>query len=355
MLAAAGSVAGVTRTDATGLAFAAGLSGWLLLSAAANPGSHPLPALALLLAAVVVYVAGRLLGRVPSARSGLPLLVAAGVASAILLTPDGLSGGPLAGPLGYGNANGALGLLGVGAAVLAGVPDGSQVRRSVAGFFALLDAGLTVATGSKAAAALAGLLVVAGVLLAARPGTGKTLQVVAVLVPSAAFVVTVLLGGSYTPGTPRDSAFDRVVDAGLTERRVVLWSQALELGRQAPFVGVGPGQFAVTAPLALRDRDARWAHSLPLQQVAETGLPGVLLLGGLLASAWAALGRTGRDRRRVVGALLLGAVLTQATQDYVAHFAAVPLLLALLVGLAQGRRRRRPQVTSAARARALTG
>ncbi len=298
-------------------------------------GSRPLPPLLLLLGCTATYAVGRLTGRNPVLRTAVPGLVAVGIVAALLLAPDGTSGRPLAGPLGYGNANGALCLVGAGATVLtvAGLPR----RWLPLATLAVIPTVLAGVTGSKAATALS-LLIVLSALLLRRQKRSRNVILAALALPVVVLAATMLLGSSYEPGFVRSSVVDRVVDKGLSERRVQLWSESLVLLQDNPWAGVGPGRFATTAPTAISDPDARWSHSLVLQQAAETGWFGGAALVGLLAWAGAGLYRgASRDGRALVGAVLFGAVLSQASIDYVTHFAAVPLLAVLLVGSASQR------------------
>ena len=73
-----------------------------------------------------------------------------------------MSGGALAPPLGYGNANGALFALGVAAACIVAVLANKEPIRRVAAVLAVVLFGLAVFTLSKTAAVLAlGILVIA--------------------------------------------------------------------------------------------------------------------------------------------------------------------------------------------------
>ena len=87
--------------------------------------------------------------------------------------------------------------------------------------------------------------------------------------------LTIAVGLNYD-AAHRGRPLDRGVDAALTERRAVPWSDALALMRGAPVTGVGPGLFRAHSSTALADDDAAWAHSGYLQMGTETGLPGLL-------------------------------------------------------------------------------
>lgn len=297
----------------------AALAGWT-----ARAGGDAGPELALLGAVAGAYVLGRVVGATRSGRTGGLLAVAAGVVIAVLSAPDGLSGGPLAGPVGYGNANGAICTLGVGAVLAAGF----SWRPLVARLTAVVAAGgltwLALQTGSSAATSLSAALVALAVVLTAAGSLARFVPAATVLALLAAIGVTVALGVS-----PRETV--------LSDRRAVLWSEAVDLVREAPVDGVGVGGFATQAPTAIADPDARWAHSVWLEQAAETGLPGGMLLLGLGLTAVLAVqlrrGATGVGAARALGTAALGAVLVHASIDYVLSFPIVSVLAATVLGL----------------------
>ena len=109
--------------------------------------------------------------------------------------------------------------------------------------------------------------------------------------------------------------------------------------RQHPFDGIGPGQLTVqrtdgTGRLHVQP----FVHDEYLQTLAEDGLPGGLLLlgvlGGTLLALWRSRGLTA-DRLVWAGALAaLAAALIHAGFDFGWHIPAVPLIMAALVGLA---------------------
>ena len=71
---------------------------------------------------------------------------------------------------------------------------------------------------------------------------------------------------------------ERSLDRALAERRVALWHDAIAIIEEQPLFGVGPSRFSSESPIAMVDRDEPWAHQEFLQQGAETGLPGAILL-----------------------------------------------------------------------------
>ena len=312
--------------DAAGIALAGAFAAWTVISGATRPG-NPWPQLALLAAAAAAYVIGRLRG------GRRPVFVPAAVVVSILVGtvasgPAALSGGPLAPPLGYGNANGAMFTLGVASACAVSVLANKEPVRLVAGGLAVIFVGLAISTLSKTAAVLAIGILVIGVV--ARR-LGRWFVAVAPLAVVATLTVTVVLGLNH--GT-LPSLFEE-----LSARRTVLWRDAMEIIADEPVLGAGPGMFARTSPTALADADARWAHSAYLQVGAETGVIGAALLGLLLLWVFGALYRSRQDVRLIVlGTAAVSAFAVHAAIDYVAHFPAVVIVAALLAGLSSSRK-----------------
>ena len=311
--------------DAAGVAIAAAFAAWTVTSAVVREGS-PWPQLALLAAAVAAYVVGRIQG------GRRPVFVPAAVVVSILVGtvasgPDALSGGPSAPPLGYGNANGALYVLGVASACAVAILANKEPVRVVVGVLAVVFVGLAISTLSKTAAILAVGTLAVGV--AARR-LGRWGAVIAPLIILATFAVTVVLGLNHGS---LPSLFEE-----LSARRTALWRDSMEIIVDEPVFGAGPGMFAQTSPIALADADARWAHSAYLQAGAETGAIGAVLLGLLLLWAFGALFRSRQDMRLIViGTAAVTAFAVHAAIDYVAHFPAVVVVAALLAGLASSR------------------
>ena len=130
----------------------------------------------------------------------------------------------------------------------------------------------------------------------------------------AAVLVTV---GFATPQV-RNSLLDES-KSGLdkvTSGRAALVSNGLEIAADHPVAGVGTGGFklAYAEKTGLKGREPKKAasHSTPVTVAAETGIPGVLLLGWLaVAALYAALragGRSDAGRTAVVAGLTLGAI-----------------------------------------------
>jgi O-antigen ligase len=86
--------------------------------------------------------------------------------------------------------------------------------------------------------------------------------------------------------------------------RFVLWDVAVRIARDRPITGVGPGQyrraFELYHPEKL-DSEGTWgnAHNLYFHHLAERGVPGLLVLLGVLGAFMAGAWRAARARRDV--------------------------------------------------------
>ncbi len=316
--------------DAVGVALLVASIGWTFVSAAASGGSAA-PVAGLLLASAAALVVGRLLGSIRP--SLVPAVVTASAAVAMLL-PGTFDRRPLEGLFGYANAAAAFFALASVAALMVACSaraTGSRVAGVVA---AIAFATVPIARGSLAPTALLVLGPVA--LLVARDGRGVRL----VVAGCAALFVLALLGTAWLGATTvvdedRRSS-EGVVERALSARRVALWHDALSLMTAHPVAGVGPGRFAEESAVARADVDARWAHQEFLQQGAEQGIVGLVLLVGLVLWGFAGLWVTGSaDRVVALGAAALAVLAVHACVDYVLHFPAIPIACAALVGTAQ--------------------
>lgn len=319
------------RLDLVGVVLVGAAIGWTYL-AAQWPGFSPAPFTALLLVCGVAIVLGRLAALMR--RTLIPAVIVGGAALLAVATPDVLSGTALGGPLGYANANGAFFVQAAMAGlILAAASHATPVR--VLGLLAAALFGVVpFAAKSVTSATLLLLLPIVALVTRAFAGARVAVAGCAVL-----FIVTlaatIVLGSTYAAGD-RSSLVDRVVDASLDERRAALWHEALVMLREHPAAGVGLGGFQALSPTARSDRDARWAHNSFLQQGAETGLIGLVLLMLLFLWAFASLGATGMpDTVSVLGAVAVAALGIHASVDYILHFPAVPITAAALVGAAR--------------------
>ncbi|MFW6039308.1 MAG: O-antigen ligase family protein [bacterium] len=314
--------------DLLGIVLVAAFAAWTVVSAVVR-GSNSGPQLAMVAVATAAYLAGRMRG------GERPVFVAGAIVASILIVtvlsgPGAVSGGPSAPPLGYANANGALFTLGVAAAAMVAILANKELVRRPAGVLTVVLLALTAATTSRAAVVLATAVMLI-VLVAHR--IGRWVALAGPLLVAGASAVTIMLVLAQDP--PALQTLER----GLSERRTVLWYEALDMMRDNPVFGVGPGMFSEISPTALGDADAAWAHSAYLQVGAETGVIGLLLLGALLLWAFGALFRSRQDVRLiVVAAAGTTAVAVHAAIDYLAHFPVVVAVASLLTGLASSRK-----------------
>lgn len=231
------------------------------------------------------------------------------------------------GLLGYSNANGALYAIGVGAAglvILRASSPGGAIAASIAAVSLALLPWLFQAKAAAGSAAV--LLGVTFLLLFTRGRSVRWLR------PTMVAAVTVALAGTVAAGLLYVG--DGEGDGGwyLTERRLVLWREATEMVGASPLVGQGPGRFAEFSATAHRDSDASWAHHEPLTLAAETGLPGMLLLLGIVAWAFVWLQRGTGRRGALLATVVLAVAFAHASIDFVWHNPGVPLALAIVVG-----------------------
>jgi O-antigen ligase len=333
--------------DGIGVALVLAAIGWTYVAASGHPDARP-GSRAMLLAGVAgAYVAGRVSSRwFPVAGPGM---LAAAVVAGMVASPGAFSGESGAPPLGYANANAAFLVQTVAGVVIAALS-----ARAVWGRRLLLVAAVGLAALVPLLRSVAGSVLALAVVLVGV--TGARLRRPAIVIAGGAccaalaVTATVVLGATARDARPQDRVdrldrveqVERVADEQLTAERVTLWNEAIALTRANPLTGVGPGRFAEESPTARGDRDLRWAHTAVLEQAAEQGIPGGLLLLGLAGWAFAAL--TGSRRSGPViaaGAAAFTALAVHASVDYVLHFAAVPLVGGALLGLASARQRGR--------------
>jgi tetratricopeptide (TPR) repeat protein len=160
----------------------------------------------------------------------------------------------------------------------------------------------------------------------------------------AVLVATVGIGAAgwaLDDGGAQAGEFDPTTDLNVSARllsaetqRGELWDSAIEAFAESPIQGIGAGSYEFWLA---RDDDARQlardAHSLPLETVAELGLPGFLLLtlfvGALARAAWraaAALKGPKDDAPRAALLAMFALVLIQATVDWTTDLVAVAAL-----------------------------
>jgi len=308
-----------------GLALFSGTFAWVVV-AARRPGSDAGPTLLLLVGSALAFSLGIVAARADR-RLAAMVVVGAGAALIALRPASVLTRAPAGGLFGYPNARGALYTLATLAALSLAAGTTGRVRLAmfiIAGAFAVVP----IVVGARTATVL--LFTFPFMWIAAgRRGARVVCAVVAAML-AAAIAGTAVLGFFYRPGTSVTA--DRIVHATLSERRPMLWHDAETLMRRAPLLGIGPGRFQVTSPIARSDRDARWAHNEFLQFGAETGWPGFLALLAIFAWIFAGIARDSAGLATAIGAVVVGTAGMLASVDYVFHFAAIPLAAALLAG-----------------------
>ena len=142
--------------------------------------------------------------------------------------------------------------------------------------------------------------------------------------------------GTAVPAGSEDNVFSRL--SGVSGNgRYQYWQSALDANETAPWQGIGPGTFEFwwarhgTDPGFIRD-----AHTLYFETLAETGIVGLALLGGLLAFLLvAAIVRSRRapvELRIAIAAAVggLAAFLTSAAFEWVWEMAAIACVVMAL-------------------------
>lgn len=246
-------------------------------------------------------------------------------AAAFLLVAVLATGGPAKGATGYANANAALAvqLIGLCGLALLATPRG---RRWPLVLAAVISLGVTAANASVAGLAL-GLPLLALVLgMGWKPAQRHTEKVIAAVIGGAATVVsaTAVVALATQPSWP--AAVVRVLD----QARHTMWRDAVDLWREHPLVGAGPGAFERVSTLG-GDPDTASAHSSVLQVGAETGWVGVVLLLAIVLTGlwWAA---RGRPAPAVVGVATWTALVVHSMTDHLVDFPVVVLAGGIVLG-----------------------
>ena len=228
------------------------------------------------------------------------------------------------GPLGYANANAALGILlaavaGLVSLGLTGVP------RVVLILTALGALTMPALGSSKAGVAVSVLVAFAGLAMLLRrpPSAAWPLALGPVILAAAAAIVG---WGASHPRLPH------LAEAALDPARHQLWRDAYALWLQSPITGSGPGSFARFSPLAA-DPDTATAHSALLQVAAETGLIGIGLWTLLIAAGFVLAGRASR-RAAWLAAAAWTALAVHSFADHLLEFPAVTFTAGVVLGLA---------------------
>ncbi|MFE6281140.1 O-antigen ligase family protein [Streptomyces sp. NPDC057877] len=319
-----------SASDAAGVVVLAACAVWAVITAAAHDG-RPEGVLLAVLAVTAGHAAGRIAGAVlPVAAPCAGAVAGLGLAMAV----PRLAPGPQPGvPLGHAGAVAALLALATGAACCAAWATEAPGARLA---LWLLAAGTTVTAGLLGSAI--GVIACVAVLLCSlaagrthRRGVGLAgLALTAALTTG---TIWAMAAGALPDGLAIS------LEGRLTGHRVELWHDALALARGDAALGVGPGRFGELSPTAaaLPLSDGK-PHSAPLQQAAEQGVVGVLLLAAAFCWVLFALWRTARPTPvALTAAAALTALAVIASVGNALSFTTVSVGAGLLIGLATAR------------------
>lgn len=317
-------------SDAAGVVVLGACAAWSLISAAVHDG-RPEGVLLAILAVAAGYAAGRI--------GGALLPVAAPFAGALAgvgltLSVPHLSPGPqIVAPLGHSGATAAVLTLSAGAACCAAwsatAPGVRLGLRALAAGIAVTAAVLGSTTGFVTCSAVLVCSLAAGHLRHRGPGI-LALALAAVSVTGLTWAVA---------GNALPDGLAASLEAQLTGHRIDLWHDALGMAGRDPALGVGPGRFGEfsTTATATLPSDGK-PHSAPLQQAAEQGVVGVLLLAAAFCWMLFALWRTARPTPvALTAAAALTALAAIAAVGNALSFTAVSVGAGLLAGLATAR------------------
>jgi peptidoglycan/xylan/chitin deacetylase (PgdA/CDA1 family)/O-antigen ligase len=294
--------------------------------AAASGGGAPVPMAASILGVGAAFLIGTGFGG-RDRRIVPAVIVVTGLVGLVISTLPALGKGATAGFTGYWNATAAFAVQGMaGSLAVAFLTRGNGAR--AAALAALAFAAVPFLVQSRAAAL--GVILVGGAALAGGAGIrGRRVTIaalgLAMLLVLAVTVITGFLGESAGP-----------LGDLVGSRRTALWNDALRAIERSPLTGIGPGEFESVSELARSDKGLGWAHHDFLQQGAETGIPGMLLIISMFGWGLVRLWRVG-DRVAVLTSGGLVALGLQASVDYVLHFPVVTIAAAALVGNASSR------------------
>ncbi|MFE6780078.1 O-antigen ligase family protein [Streptomyces sp. NPDC057702] len=295
---------------------------WALLCAAGRP-TRPEGMVLAVLAVAAGYAGGRVAGALlPVAAPAAAGVVGLGL---VLATPH--SGQPTApGPAGLMVAYAALA---VGAACCAGWASTAPAVRVGCALLAVAVVVAAFGVGSVPGG-LAGSTVALFSLAARRPRRALGL---------AGFALCAVLAVSASWATA-----ERALPAGLssslqgqlTDQRVHLWQDAIDIAAGHPGRGAGPGRFAELSPTARQAAEpASRPYSAPFQQAAEQGVPGVALLAAAFGWMLYALRCSTRTTPVVLTAgAALTALAVAATVGNALSFSEVTAGAGLLAGVA---------------------
>ncbi|MFC8513402.1 O-antigen ligase family protein [Streptomyces sp. NPDC057257] len=317
-------------SDITGVVVLGACASWSLITATVHEG-RPEGVLLAVLAVAAGYAAGRICGALlpvaapcAGALAGLGLMVA---------VPHLAPGPQIVAPLGHAGATAALLTLCVGAAGCAAwAAEGGVLR------FALGALAVAITVSAALLGSTSGFVSCTAVLLCSlaagrmdRRGLGLA---------GLALAAAVMAGLTWAIAANRlPAGLTASLEGPFTVHRIELWRDALHLARHNAALGVGPERFGELSTTAARTllSDGK-PHSALLQQAAEEGVVGVILLGAafcwMLYTLW-------RSPRPTPVVLTAGAALTAlagiAAVGNALSFTAVSVGAGLLAGMATAR------------------
>jgi hypothetical protein len=318
--------------DVVGTVVLVGCAAWALISAAGRE-ARPEGMLLAVLAVTTGYVVGRISGSlVPVATASVMAL--GWLAGAIASSQDSFGTAvTVVSPPGDTGAVAALLVLAGGAACCAGTGARRPGARLALRLLALAIAGTGLLLGS-----VVGFIAALGVLLSSLAAARLRRRVPGL---TGYALITVLVVGTSWAVAERalPEGLSVSLEGQLTQYRVELWHDAAGLAKDHPVRGAGPDRFGDLSPTAAQslDNDGK-PHSAPLQQAAEQGVVGVLLLGAVFG--WLLYGLR-RSPCSTPVVLTAGAALTAlaalASVGNALSFTQVTAGAGLLAGLATAR------------------
>lgn len=322
-----------SASDVAGALILAACAIWSLISAAGRE-TRPEGVLLALLAVAAGFACGRICGTL------LPVAAATAAALAAFVMAfvwrHGMPGATTSVDTapGHSGAAAALLVLGAGAACCAAAATRRESLRFTLRLLALGTACASLGLGS-----VAGFAAATGVLLCSLAATRTRSRLLGLA--GFALAAGLMVGASWAVAEAvLPDGLSIALEGQLTGNRVQLWQDAARLAGEHPVLGIGPDRFAELSPTAQQTLGSDGKpHSAALQQAAEQGVVGVVLLGAafgwLLYVLW-------RSPRSTAVALTAGAALTAlaalASVGNALSFTPVTAGAGLLAGLASARR-----------------
>ncbi|MFD0023953.1 O-antigen ligase family protein [Streptomyces sp. NPDC058382] len=324
---------GGNASDVAGAVILAACAIWSLISAAGRE-TRPEGVLLALLAVAAGFACGRVCGTLlPVATATVAALAALVMA---LVWRHGIPGATATTDTapGYAGAAAALLVLAAGAACCAAAAARRESLR-----FALRLTALGAACASLALGSVAGCAAALGVLLCSLASVRMRRRLPALT--GLALTAVLVVGVSWAVAEDALPKGLTVSLAGqLSSNRVHLWQDAARLTGEHPVRGIGPDRFAELSPTAQQTLHSDGKpHSAPLQQAAEQGVVGLLLLGTAFGWLLYVLWRSPCSTPVVLtAAAALTALAALAGVGNALSFTPVTAGAGLLAGLASARR-----------------